>query len=276
MDKENAEEANSKDGTGRVAMYKQYGIIRSYTIEAGYNICTRLKKEVFEERSKPISTRGDKVVPNLISLCESYNFETIDVKYFFTQKDYEEMGEEVAKGLLDLIDCSPLSKIPSTPLRNMRSLKLYLAYLLAGENPYRYNIYLRCLLNSTGSKEKENDERLFIKYIEKGEIDQEIIQKRKKNLGPPSRMKRRLIKLKLKKKSNNDKSDSHQKEKPSSLKKYKIQIKTNARGIKRRQTSDVRLKAAVSVPKKVKKLVYPPKRAAKSRGPVFRKGTTIT
>lgn len=131
----------SKDGTGkdkklisfqgRVAMFSQYGVVRSYTIEANYNMCNRLNKRVYEEYKtdeKQIQEYLDgsrepfkeEVLPNIGQLCRNFDFETQPAKFFFRLADFEEMGREVGIGLLDLIDMNPLSRIRNTPLKNMR------------------------------------------------------------------------------------------------------------------------------------------------------------
>ena len=137
-------------------MYLQYGIVKSYTIEANYSKCNRLNKEIFPEASATAATTKklldgvkkprSKVMAGLFKLMEEYEFDTISASYFFTQTDFIEMGNDVAKTFLDHFDINPISRIPSTPFRNIRNLKLYLAFLLAGELPYKKNLYLRCLL----------------------------------------------------------------------------------------------------------------------------------
>ena len=101
-----------------------------------------------------------KVMAGLFKLMEEFEFETIPASYFFTEQDFNEMGNDVAKSFLDHFDINPISRIPSTPFKNIRNLKLYLAFLLAGELPYKKNLYLRCLL----CKVKDNlaDRRPFL------------------------------------------------------------------------------------------------------------------
>ena len=119
----------SKDGTGRVAMFSQFGINKAYTIEANYNMCNRLSKETFpegelNEEKMHLYIEGfgeeNELVPDLGNICRAFDFEIEPAQYYFTLKDYEQMGKEVGIGLLDLVNLNPMSRLVNTPLKNVR------------------------------------------------------------------------------------------------------------------------------------------------------------
>lgn len=126
-------DSEGKDGAGRVAAYTKYGVVHSYTLEAGYNVCTCISKSYpplgkseqgIESFFLPKSGK-DELAPNLLALCKAHKFENQAATYFFTQSDYEAVGREVLPSLLDLIDRNPISRVYSTSLRNIRVVLLH-------------------------------------------------------------------------------------------------------------------------------------------------------
>ena len=120
-------------------MWNKYNIVHSYTIEAGYNMCSSLIKTHFPEGSLPEAFEEYKIysrnpneppkieellntdLPDLITrIFSEYQLEYQNASYFFTQRDYEYVGRELAGSLLDLIDRNTVSRLYSSPLRNMR------------------------------------------------------------------------------------------------------------------------------------------------------------
>lgn len=81
-----SEEGKSKEGSGRVAIYRMYGITRCYTLESNYAFCRRVSKDIFPatQPSKLVLERCSKGVPgryklvsNLEVLLQEYDFEQI-------------------------------------------------------------------------------------------------------------------------------------------------------------------------------------------------------
>lgn len=142
----------SKDGTGRVAMYSQFGINRAYTIEANYNMCNRLSKETPEESPMDpskmylyINGTGEtnEIVPDLGCICRGYDFEVEPSQYYFTLKDFKSMGKEVGIALLDMINLNPMTRLRNTPLQNIRVRFSFSVHILTHLEPQD----LPCLLD---------------------------------------------------------------------------------------------------------------------------------
>lgn len=123
------ETGRSKQGSGRVFMYKNFGIIRSYTIESNYALCKKISKQVFMESlpskgllekcrsGKPTKA---KLLPNLSELLREYDFESEETSVILKLEDFEEVGREVAHSLLDMIGLNPCTRLNNTPLKNLR------------------------------------------------------------------------------------------------------------------------------------------------------------
>ena len=119
-------------------MWTKYRLIHSYTIEAGYNMCSTLAKNFFQEANLPknmeqflrFSPTSDNSSNNFIQrpmlpqnigqLCKNLQLDYHLATYYFTQRDYELVGRELAGSLLDLIDRNPLSRLFTSPLQTLR------------------------------------------------------------------------------------------------------------------------------------------------------------
>lgn len=118
-------------------------------------------------------------------------------------QDFEEVGREAARTMLDMLDINPCSRLLGTPFRNLRNLRLYIARLLVGEVPYKSNLYLRCLLGAPVDCYSENNFKMFVKYVEQGHIESDVFSKRRIKFSRKTLPKmpiggRRLFKPKLK------------------------------------------------------------------------------
>jgi hypothetical protein len=122
-----------------MAMWSKYGIVHSYTIEAGYNMCSTLAKMQYPEGDPPAdlepyleyaeSLTGTGKQVGLLSsslskdfgrVCRSLQIDYQTATYYFTQRDYEFVGRELCATLLDLIDRNPVTRLASSPLVNLR------------------------------------------------------------------------------------------------------------------------------------------------------------
>lgn len=126
---EEMEKAKKKDGTGRSAMFHKFGIIRSYTIEANYNICNRRNKVVYDESRLDSSRRNfysegvgeqNNLLPNVGDICRGFNFETEFTNHQITVRDLRNTGKEICLALLDSVNLNPFSRLRNTPLKNIR------------------------------------------------------------------------------------------------------------------------------------------------------------
>ena len=48
-----AKDSENKEGAGRVAIWNKHGVLHSYTLEAGYNMCSSLSKTNYPESACP-------------------------------------------------------------------------------------------------------------------------------------------------------------------------------------------------------------------------------
>ncbi|XP_025109190.1 cytosolic carboxypeptidase-like protein 5 isoform X2 [Pomacea canaliculata] len=97
----------SKEGSGRVAIYKAIGIIHSYTLECNYNM-GRLVNSV------PPAFRDDgrATPPPLAGFPPK-----------FTQAHYEEVGRAVAVAVLDMRDTNPWSRVSLSEYNSIHGLR---------------------------------------------------------------------------------------------------------------------------------------------------------
>jgi hypothetical protein len=123
------EKVKNKDGTGRSAMYHKFGVIRSYTIEANYNMCNRKNRLIYDESRLDSSRRqlyiegvGEQnpLLPNIGEICRGFNFETDLACHHITIRDLRNTGKEICHALLDSINLNPFSRLRNTPLKNIR------------------------------------------------------------------------------------------------------------------------------------------------------------
>lgn len=127
----------SKEGSGRVAFYKQTKIVYCYTLECNYNTGKTINTIISPE---------DEVTDNECSLY-SYG----PPKY--TVKIYEDVGKAIAISALDLTEKNPDSRVS-----NYKDLRLEVAAYIATIIPYRFDPEIK-----KASKSKEDLEN----YINK-------------------------------------------------------------------------------------------------------------
>ncbi|XP_015116442.1 cytosolic carboxypeptidase-like protein 5 isoform X2 [Diachasma alloeum] len=99
----------SREGSGRVAVYKLTGLIRSYTLECNYNsgrLVNTIPARVRDGNGKP---QGHMFVPP---------------KY--TPTVFEEVGAALGPSILDLTNSNPNSRLPNSQYRSLRGVKSYL------------------------------------------------------------------------------------------------------------------------------------------------------
>ena len=93
----------SKRGTGRVALYRETGMVQCYTLEANYN----------------------KGLPTEAEPCpESY-----------TQEVFHSVGRSVLVSLLDMVEKNPQSVLPSTQFGDVNTLRASIARSLKVQRP---------------------------------------------------------------------------------------------------------------------------------------------
>lgn len=99
----------SREGSGRVAVYKMTGLIRSYTLECNYN-----------------SGRLVNTIPARIhdGMNKSTNHMFVPPKY--TPAVFEAVGAALGPSILDLTGSNPNSRLPNSQYRSLRGIKSHM------------------------------------------------------------------------------------------------------------------------------------------------------
>ncbi|XP_077990870.1 cytosolic carboxypeptidase-like protein 5 [Glandiceps talaboti] len=104
----------SKEGSGRVAIYKTVGIVHSYTLECNYN-SGRMVNPV----APATMDDGRATPPPLIGFPPKY-----------TPGHYEEVGRAVAIAALDYANCNPWSRLPLTEHTHLEGVRMWISKFL--------------------------------------------------------------------------------------------------------------------------------------------------
>ncbi|XP_011865121.1 PREDICTED: cytosolic carboxypeptidase-like protein 5 isoform X2 [Vollenhovia emeryi] len=99
----------SREGSGRVAVYKTTGLIRSYTLECNYN-----------------SGRLVNVIPARIRDGVNKTMNNVFVPPKYTPAVFEAVGAALGPSILDLTGNNPNSRLPNSQYRSLRGVKSHL------------------------------------------------------------------------------------------------------------------------------------------------------
>ncbi|XP_043788107.1 cytosolic carboxypeptidase-like protein 5 isoform X2 [Apis laboriosa] len=99
----------SREGSGRVAVYKLTGLIRSYTLECNYN-----------------SGRLVNTIPARVRDGVNRAMTHIFVPPKYTPTVFEAVGAALGPSILDLTNSNPNSRLPNSQYRSLRGVKSYL------------------------------------------------------------------------------------------------------------------------------------------------------
>ncbi|XP_076766180.1 cytosolic carboxypeptidase-like protein 5 isoform X2 [Xylocopa sonorina] len=110
----------SREGSGRVAVYKLTGLIRSYTLECNYN-----------------SGRLVNTIPARVRDGVNKSMTHIFVPPKYTPGVFEAVGAALGPSILDLTNNNPNSRLPNSQYRSLRGVKSYLklAYVNSLSSP---------------------------------------------------------------------------------------------------------------------------------------------
>jgi len=167
-------DGKSKEGAGRVALYKATELAKCYTLECNYasgkyknvlSSCHLSGSSQEEEKELAEGETPDNLTVEKANPRDSYYIE-----------DFEEIGEGIGPTLLDMIKANPSSRIPTSTYRNLKNVKLNLALNLFKEPPYRFDVYLR-KLNKNITKNYDT----LIKYIDENIKTDPLQDGRKEN-----------------------------------------------------------------------------------------------
>ncbi|XP_014220267.2 cytosolic carboxypeptidase-like protein 5 isoform X2 [Trichogramma pretiosum] len=99
----------SREGSGRVAVYKLTGLVHSYTLECNYNTGRLVNTVPARIKETSNKLQGQVFVPP---------------KY--SPVIYEEVGAALGPSILDLNGSNPNSRLPNSQYRSLKALKTYL------------------------------------------------------------------------------------------------------------------------------------------------------
>ena len=115
-------EGLSKEGSGRVAMYKTLGLIHSYTLECCYASGRVMNTIVPAINSS--AARSSAISPPLHS----------DLPPKFTPEHYADVGKAVAIAALDIIEMNPHTRIPNTSFGSLEAIRNWLKFYIRSKS----------------------------------------------------------------------------------------------------------------------------------------------
>ncbi|EAS00690.3 zinc carboxypeptidase family protein (macronuclear) [Tetrahymena thermophila SB210] len=160
----------SKEGSGRVALYKQTKIPFCYTLECNYNspnnintMYPRSENYHFEENSVEMNELNINIVQNNIS------FEQSQSEFPYVPSNYSNLGEGMLEALLDYNKINPISRLPNSPYKTYTNLKMQMAYQIMKSIPYRFENYLRKVMRHINSSDNVFQSfKILNLFVEKG------------------------------------------------------------------------------------------------------------
>ena len=145
----------SKEGSGRVALFKSSGLARCYTLECNFNTGKVLNK--IESSGLPEPVECDLSHSMYSKPLVEYNIGI-----------YEDVGRAISVSLLDCILKNPYSRVLKTD-PELKMLKLEIASFIAAQIPFRYDPVIK--------KIRRNKEELA-KFIVQDKKKEKVLEKR--------------------------------------------------------------------------------------------------
>ncbi len=110
----------SREGSGRVAMYKATGNPLCYTLECNYASGRRIN----HLSTKLITSTGE-IEPELpITDCQSKIYTGLETKAPpYTIEVFEDVGRAFCIGILDYIEKNPISRVPTSNFKCIENVK---------------------------------------------------------------------------------------------------------------------------------------------------------
>ncbi|XP_031780428.1 cytosolic carboxypeptidase-like protein 5 isoform X1 [Nasonia vitripennis] len=126
----------SREGSGRVAVYKLTGLVHSYTLECNYNTGRLVNTVPARVKEGLHKIRGQLFVP------PKYN-----------PAIFEEVGAALGPSILDMTGNNPNSRLPNSQYRSLKGLKSYLKLISTNH----YQTSLNKPLHKVNLSDTEND-----------------------------------------------------------------------------------------------------------------------
>lgn len=153
----------SREGSGRVAVYKLFGLVHSYTLECNYNtgrlvnsVPARVKESVHKHHGQVFVP--PKYNPTVFEeVLDEFTF-NINQSYFFfifkhnTNKIFQ-VGAAFGPSILDMTGSNPNSRLPNSQYRSLKGLKSYLQLISTNH----YQTTLNKPLHKVNLSDTEND-----------------------------------------------------------------------------------------------------------------------
>lgn len=126
----------SREGSGRVAVYKMTGLIHSYTLECNYNsgrLVNIIPARIRDGMNKTMNHVfvPPKYTPALFEAVNIFSFRLLfDLLYSNAAKTYiidnVQVGAALGPSILDLTGNNPNSRLPNSQYRSLRGVKSHL------------------------------------------------------------------------------------------------------------------------------------------------------
>ena len=125
-------EGLSKEGSGRVAMFKKLGIIHSYTLE-----CCYASGKVMNSIAPAINTNNGYNMGNRWSLANPCPISPplhTDLPPKFMPEHYADVGKALAIAALDIIEMNPYTRIPNTSFGSLEAVRNWVKFFIRSKN----------------------------------------------------------------------------------------------------------------------------------------------
>eukprot|EP00826_Nyctotherus_ovalis_P051705 TRINITY_DN6476_c0_g1_i1.p1 TRINITY_DN6476_c0_g1~~TRINITY_DN6476_c0_g1_i1.p1 ORF type:complete len:173 (-),score=47.72 TRINITY_DN6476_c0_g1_i1:74-592(-) len=112
----------SREGSSRVALYKETGLVNCYTLECNYHSAKRLNYI-----PPKIDTRTNKIVEEMAvsdARSEIYSGKTLPA---YTIELFGDIGRALGLGLLDYYGVNPVSRVPMSIYKTLENLRKEIA-----------------------------------------------------------------------------------------------------------------------------------------------------
>lgn len=122
-------EGLSKEGSGRVAMYKTLGLIHSYTLECCYASGRVMNSIAPATNTSPVNVQ-----------LRSFNNGAIspplhtDLPPKFLAEHYADVGKAVAISALDIAELNPHSRVPNTSFGSLEAVRNWIKFFIKSKN----------------------------------------------------------------------------------------------------------------------------------------------